>query len=80
LTARLLKVCQEALLATRTKRVGQTFGDVSTDDQSLAMKGVAGEAHDGVEQYFGKMTTSKNSRAFQGQMDAASFAVMFGKR
>jgi hypothetical protein len=48
---------------------------MSTDDQSLAMQGIVGEAHDGVEQYFG-MTTSKNSRAFQGQM---AFAMMFRK-
>ena len=80
LIAGLRKVCQEVLSATRAKRSGQNFGDMSTDDQSLAMQGIVGEAHDGVEQSFGKLTTSNNSRAFQGQMDAASFAVMFGKR
>jgi hypothetical protein len=80
LTAGLRKVCQEALSATRAKRTGQSFGDMNTDDQSLAMQGIVGEAHDGVEQSFGKMTTSKNSRAFQGQIDTASFTVMFGKR
>lgn len=79
LTPGLRKVCQEALAATRAKRTAQTFGDMSTDDKSLAVQGVVGEAQDGVEQSFGKMTTSKNSRAFQGQIDAASFAVMFGK-
>ena len=80
LTAGLRKVCQEALSATRAKRTGQSFGDMSTDDQSDAIQGIVGEAHHGVEQSFGKMTTSNNSRAFQGQIDAASFAVMFGKR
>jgi hypothetical protein len=80
LTTGLRKVCQEAISATRAKRTGQKFGDMSTDDQSLAMQGIVGEAYDGVEQSFGKMTTSKNSRAFQGQMDAFSFAAMFGKQ
>jgi hypothetical protein len=42
------------------------------------MQRIIGEAYDGVEQSFEKMTTSKISRAFQGQMDAAFFAVMFG--
>jgi hypothetical protein len=51
---------------------------MSTDDQSYAMQGIVGEIHGGVEQLFGKMTTSKKSRAFQGQMDSASFATMFG--
>lgn len=62
------------------KRTGQKFGDMSTHDQSLAMQGIVGEAHVGLEQSFGKMATSKNSRAFQGQIDASSFAAMFGKR
>jgi hypothetical protein len=52
---------------------------MSTDDQSMAMQGIVGDAHDGVQQSFGKMTTSRNSKAFQGQMDASSFAKMFGK-
>ncbi|RJE17776.1 hypothetical protein PHISCL_09887 [Aspergillus sclerotialis] len=80
LIAELRKLCQDALSTTITKRTGQKFGDMSTDDQSLAMQGIVGDAHDGVEQSFGKMTTSKNSRAFQGQIDASSFAAMFGKR
>ncbi|RYP46383.1 hypothetical protein DL768_007400 [Monosporascus sp. mg162] len=79
LTAELRKVCQEALAATRAQRTGQKFGDMSTDDQSRAMQGIVGEAQDGVEQSFGRMTTSKNSRAFQGQINATSFAIMFGK-
>ncbi|KAJ8120218.1 hypothetical protein ONZ43_g3016 [Nemania bipapillata] len=80
LTTILRKVCQETFEATRAKRTGQSFGDMSTDDQSQAMQGIVGNVQDGVEQSFGKMTTSKNSRAFQGQVDAASFAVMFGNR
>jgi hypothetical protein len=79
LTPVLQKVCQEALRATNAKRTGQKFSDMSTHDQSQAMQGIVGEVHDGVEQSFGKMTTANNSRAFQGQMDAASFAVLFGK-
>jgi len=79
LTAELRKVCQEAHSATKAKRTGQKFGNMSTDDQSQAMQGVVGTAHDGMEQSFGMMTTSKNSRAFQGQMDAASFSIMFRK-
>src|SRR5438045_3843995 len=69
LTAGLRKVCQEALSATRAKQTRQTFGDMSTDNQSLAMQGIVGEVHDGVEQSFRKMTASDNSRAFQGQID-----------
>jgi hypothetical protein len=79
LTPTLRKLCQEALSTTKAKRTGQKFGDMSTDDQSMAMQGIVGDAHDGVQQSFGKMTTSKNSKAFQGQMDASSFATMFGK-
>jgi hypothetical protein len=80
LTVGLRKVCQEALLATRAKRTRQSFSDISTDNQSLAMQGIVGKAHDSVEQSFRKMTTSKNSKAFQSQIDAASFIVMFRKR
>lgn len=80
LTTELRKVCQDTLSTTKAKRTGQNFSEMNTDDQSMAMQGIAGDAHGALEQSFGKMTTSKNSRAFQGQMDAASFAVMFGKR
>jgi hypothetical protein len=79
LTAGLQKVCQDALSATRAKRTGQNFGDMQTDDHSTAMQGLIGTAQRGVEQSFGNMTTTKSSRAFQGQLDADSFAVMFGK-
>ncbi|KAI1328463.1 hypothetical protein F5Y16DRAFT_155276 [Xylariaceae sp. FL0255] len=79
LRATLKKVCREALPATQAKRVGQTFGNMSTDTQSFAMQGIAGDAYVSAEQKFGTMTTVKGSRAFQGQMDAASFAVMFGR-
>jgi len=80
LTAMLRKVCQDALSATRAKRTGQKFGDMHTDDQSYAMQGIVGEAHNGVEQTFGTMTTSKSSRAFQGQISTDAFAAMFGKQ
>ena len=71
-------LCQEALSATKVRRAGQKFGDMKTDDQSMAMQGIVGEAQHRIQQSFGNLTTSKNSRAFQGQMDAASFALMFG--
>ncbi|KAL7619815.1 hypothetical protein AAE478_010360 [Parahypoxylon ruwenzoriense] len=77
MTAELRKICQEALSATKAKRFGQEFRGMSTDDQSQAMQGVVGKAQDGVEQSFGMMKTSTDSRAFQGQMDPASFAIMF---
>ena len=79
LTAGLQKVCQDALSATRAKRTGQNFGDMQTDDHSAAMQGIVGTAQRGVEQSFGNMASTKSSRAFQGQIDADSFAVMFGK-
>ncbi|KAI8633879.1 hypothetical protein F5Y19DRAFT_462118 [Xylariaceae sp. FL1651] len=80
LIATLQKVCEETLKVTTAKRTGQSFGDMSTDGQSVAFQGIGGGAQHGVEQSFGKMTTSNNSRAVQGQLDAASLALMFGKR
>ncbi|ETS76353.1 hypothetical protein PFICI_11740 [Pestalotiopsis fici W106-1] len=67
---------QAALKALQQKRIGQTFGDLHTD-QSMAMQGIVGEAQQGVDQSFGKLNAINNSRAFQGQMDAGSFAQMF---
>jgi hypothetical protein len=79
LTAGLQKVCENALSATKARRTGQSFGDMQTDDHSVAMQGIAGVAQGKVEQSFGTLMTTKNSRAFQGQMGERSFAVMFGK-
>lgn len=76
LTATLQDLCQAALSATKARRTGQTFGDTQIY-QSLAMQGVVGEAQDGVDQSFGRLTAQNNSRVFQGQMDAGSFAQMF---
>jgi hypothetical protein len=79
LTARLQTVCQDALSATKAKRTGQSFGDQQTDTQSVAIQGTVGVAQSRVEQSFGNQKTTNSSRAFQGQMDAGSFAAMFGK-
>jgi len=79
LTAGLQKVCQDALSVTRAKRTRQNFGDMQTDEHSAAMQGIVGTVQRGVEQSFGNMAATKSSRAFQGQIDADSFAVMFGK-
>lgn len=79
LTVGLQRVCQEALSATRERRTGQKFGDMRTEEQSMAMQGIAGTAQPGVEQVFGTLTTTGGSTAFQGQIDAASFAIMFRK-
>ncbi|ETS78636.1 hypothetical protein PFICI_10698 [Pestalotiopsis fici W106-1] len=78
-TAILRDTCEVALQATRAKRSGQTFGDMHLD-QSMAMQGIVGQAQEGVDQSFGKLTAQNKSRAFQGQMNATSFAQMFNAK
>lgn len=75
-TSLLRDSCEAALKATEARRTGQTFGDLHVD-QSTAMQGIVGQAQGGVEQSFGSLTARNQSRAFQGQMDASSFARMF---
>ncbi|KAK4097986.1 hypothetical protein N658DRAFT_499850 [Parathielavia hyrcaniae] len=79
LTASLQEVCQKTLSATRSRRTGQKFGAMQTDNDSIAMQGIVGLAQPGVDQTFGSLTTTNNSRAFQGQMEANSFDKLFGK-
>ncbi|CAP70934.1 uncharacterized protein PODANS_3_9900 [Podospora anserina S mat+] len=79
LTDSLRDVCQKTLSATRACRTGQKFGEMKTDDHSIAMQGIVGVAQPGVDQSFGSLTTTKSSRAFQGQMDAGSFSNLFSK-
>nr|6EKA_A Chain A, Podospora anserina S mat+ genomic DNA chromosome 3, supercontig 2 [Podospora anserina S mat+]6EKA_B Chain B, Podospora anserina S mat+ genomic DNA chromosome 3, supercontig 2 [Podospora anserina S mat+]6EKA_C Chain C, Podospora anserina S mat+ genomic DNA chromosome 3, supercontig 2 [Podospora anserina S mat+]6EKA_D Chain D, Podospora anserina S mat+ genomic DNA chromosome 3, supercontig 2 [Podospora anserina S mat+]6EKA_E Chain E, Podospora anserina S mat+ genomic DNA chromosome 3, len=69
----------KTLSATRACRTGQKFGEMKTDDHSIAMQGIVGVAQPGVDQSFGSLTTTKSSRAFQGQMDAGSFSNLFSK-
>ncbi|KAK7991026.1 hypothetical protein PG990_015306 [Apiospora arundinis] len=75
--ATLQHTCEATRKATQAQRTGQTFGDLQID-QSHAMQGIVGEAQKDVDQSFGRLTAQNNSKAFQGQMDAASFARMFG--
>lgn len=79
LTDSLRDVCQKTLSAARACRTGQKFGEMKTDDHSIAMQGIVGVAQPGVDQSFGSLTTTKSSRAFQGQMDAGSFSNLFSK-
>jgi len=79
LTASLQDVCQKTLSATRARRTGQKFGDMKTDNNSIAMQGIVGLAQPGVDQAFSSLTTTTNSRAFQGQMEASSFDKLFGR-
>ncbi|KAK4194477.1 hypothetical protein QBC40DRAFT_188058, partial [Triangularia verruculosa] len=79
LTDSLRDVCQKTLSATRAWRTGQKFGDMKTDDHSIAMQGIVGVAQLGVDQSFGSLTTTKSSRVFQGQMDSSSFSNLFSK-
>lgn len=58
------------------RMTGQTFKDLQIG-QSFAMKEIVSEAQNGVEQPLGKLS-AQNSRVFQGQMETASFACMFG--
>lgn len=76
----LQEACAEALSATRERRTGQSFGDMQTDGNSMAMDGIVGPPQAGVEQTFGSITTTNYSKAFRGQMDPSSFAVMFGPK
>ncbi|KAK6851554.1 hypothetical protein PG995_011679 [Apiospora arundinis] len=69
--------CEATRKATQAQRTGQTFGDMQID-QSFAVQGIVGEAQSGVDQSFGRLSAQNSSRGFQGQMDAASFARMFG--
>jgi len=79
LAVRLQEVCKGALSATRAKRTGQRFGDMKVEG-SRAFQGIVGIAQSGVEQSFGTLTATEDSTAAQGQMDANSFALMFGNR
>ncbi|KAL2136760.1 hypothetical protein VTI74DRAFT_1801 [Chaetomium olivicolor] len=48
--ANLQEVCQKTLSATRARRTGQKFGDMKTDNHSIAMQGIVGVAQPGVDQ------------------------------
>lgn len=76
----LQETCKQTLEATEAKRTGQKFGNLLTEDRSIAMQGIVGARQDGVEQTFGNLTATKESRAFQGQMSSEAFATMFGSR
>ncbi|PCG93837.1 Hypothetical protein PENO1_081460 [Penicillium occitanis (nom. inval.)] len=76
----LQETCKQTLEAMEVKRTGQKFGDLLIDDRSMAMQGIVGTQQEGVEQTFGKLTATKESRAFQGQMSSEAFAAMFGAR
>ncbi|EEA28118.1 hypothetical protein TMatcc_003577 [Talaromyces marneffei ATCC 18224] len=80
LSLTLQDLCKETLAATEAKRTGQRFGDMLIEDRSMAMQGIVGNRQEGVEQTFGKLTATKESRAFQGQMSSEAFAAMFGGR
>lgn len=77
-TSTLQETCKQTLEVTEAKRTGQKFGDLLIDDRSMAMQGIVGTRQEGVEQTFGKLTATKESRAFQGQMSSEAFAAMFG--
>ncbi|OBT56259.1 hypothetical protein VE04_05108 [Pseudogymnoascus sp. 24MN13] len=79
LTTKLRDVCRETLATTRAKHTGQSFGDMKVE-KSMAYQGIVGAAQSGVEQSFGTLTATDSSTAAQGQMDASSFAMMFGRR
>lgn len=76
----LQETCRQTLLATEAKRTGQKFGNLLTEDRSIAMQGIVGVRQEGVEQTFGSLTATKESKAFQGQMSSDAFAAMFGSR
>jgi len=80
LAVRLQEVCKGALSVTRAKGTGQQrFGDMKVEG-SRAFQGIVGTVQSGVEQSFGTLTATGDSTAAQGQMDANSFALMFGNR
>jgi hypothetical protein len=79
LAANLQEVCRRTQAATHAERTGQKFGDMRTDNHSIAMQGIVGVAQPGMDQSFGNLTTTMSSRAFQGQMDSSSFGRLFSK-
>jgi hypothetical protein len=72
LTAKPREVCGETLSITRAKRTGQSFGDMKVG-KSMAYQGIVGTAQSG------KLTATDGITTAQGQMDATSFAMMFGR-
>ena len=76
----LQETCKQTLEATEAKRTGQKFGNLLTEDRSVAMQGIVGTRQEEVEQTFGNLAATKESRAFQGQMNGEAFAAMFGSR
>lgn len=80
ISSTLQETCKQTLEATEAKRTGQKFGHLLTEDRSIAMQGIVNTQQEGVEQTFGNLTATKESRAFQGQMSSEAFAAMFGSR
>ncbi|KAH6893293.1 hypothetical protein B0T10DRAFT_269889 [Thelonectria olida] len=72
-------LCRRTTEATKASHTKQTFGKM-TLDKSWGMQGIVGPAQKGVEQTFGDMKGTENSRAFQGQIDTASFSLLFQER
>lgn len=76
LTTELEAVCKRTRDVIEAKRTGQKFGKMQLD-KSRGMQGIVGAAQKGVDQEFGDMSASNDSRGFQGQIDSESFARMF---
>ncbi len=73
------KVTEDVTPADRAQRTGQKFGDMKTDNDSVAMQGIVGFVQPGVDQSFGSLTTTNNSGTFQGQMEVGSLDKLFGR-
>lgn len=76
LTAELEEVCKRAYGAIKKSRTGQSFGKMDLD-RSSGMQGIVGVPQQKVEQTFGDVRASNQSRGIQGQIDSKSFAILF---
>ncbi|KAK7422974.1 hypothetical protein QQX98_001264 [Neonectria punicea] len=76
LTTELEAVCKRTRDAVETRRTRQTFGIMQLD-KSVGMQGIVGIAQQSVDQKFGDLKASNESRGFQGQMGSDSFDKLF---
>ena len=77
-TRQLRELCEETLTITKEGRTGQKFGQAVTQHGSIAFQGISGAAQANVEQSFGNLITTNNSKAAQGQLSSEAFAKLFG--
>ncbi|KAF4978866.1 hypothetical protein FZEAL_4826 [Fusarium zealandicum] len=76
LTPELEDICKRTYDAVNAKRTGQKLGIMELDS-SRGVQGLVGVAQQGLEQSFGDLRATNESRGFQGQMDINAFDKLF---